>query len=456
MSRLKNEDGRSPEFDVVVVGAGLAGLSAAERLQSAGRRVCVLEARDRVGGRVHDIAINGRPVELGGAFASPRHERLLALAERVGVDTFAAYTPMDDLVADGDGVLRGEAADLAPSSQAALERAIGQLENLGEKVPADRPWEGDPDFDRMSFESWLAGVEDLEARSALQTLFESLYSAPAYEMSAMHVAWRLVRGGGYRTQFAREGIAEELRFVQGPAGIAHALSEAVPNLRLDWPVTGLTQESDRVRVHGPRGEVTARRAIVAVPPTLAGRLTFAPAMPVARDALTQRVPQGGVVKTLLIYSSPFWRAQGLSGVCISAEGPVTVTMDGSPADNAFGTLVCFSDGDHARLLMAHEDQEIRKQLVLEQVARQFGELAREPHHYVEQAWMAEEWSRGGYMGVFPPGVLTRYGHALIEPVGRIHWAGTETATEHYGYMEGALASADRVVAEVDRELDRSE
>jgi monoamine oxidase len=210
----------------------------------------------------------------------------------------------------------------------------------------------------------------------------------------------------------------------------------------------------RVIRHGPAGvavgadrlTVAARRAIVAVPPTLAARIAYEPAMPAARDGLTQRMAQGSVVKCMAVYDRPFWREQGLSGALTSVTGPISVGFDNSPPDGTPGVLMGFMEGRAARAA-ADLSRDERRAQVVGCFTRAFGSQAAEPLDYVDRAWAADPWSRGCYGGFMPTGGWTDYGAALRQPVGPIHWAGAETATVWNGYMDGAVSSGRRAAEE---------
>ena len=191
----------------------------------------------------------------------------------------------------------------------------------------------------------------------------------------------------------------------------------------------------------------ARRVIVALPPALAGRIQYEPALPALRDGLTQRMPQGHLVKVQAIYERPFWRADGLNGTSISDVGPCNVTFDSSPRSGSPGALLGFVGGDEARRFARLSAPE-RRRAALASLARAFGPRALEPIDYLEADWASDPYSRGCPVGIAPPGVLTTYGAALREPVGRIHWAGTETSTYWNGYMDGAVRSGERAAREV--------
>jgi monoamine oxidase len=219
-------------------------------------------------------------------------------------------------------------------------------------------------------------------------------------------------------------------------------------VRLGVPVTVIRQDDGGgVEITHDGGVVEASRVLVAIPPTLAGRIRYSPALPPLRDQLTQQVPMGYVIKVQIAYPEPFWRAEGLSGSVFSFDDEVSAIFDNSPPDLSCGVLLGLLEGSHARRAGKLPPEE-RKEMILSVFARFFGPRAANPDEYVERDWAAEEWSRGCYGGRFGTGVWTGYGEALREPVGRIHWAGTETAEVWNGYMDGAVRSGERAACEV--------
>jgi monoamine oxidase len=214
-------------------------------------------------------------------------------------------------------------------------------------------------------------------------------------------------------------------------------------IRLQTPVRSIAQDDDGVTVEGVR----AKAAIVAIPPSLTARIAFDPPLPAPRDQLVQRMPQGSVIKCMAIYDQPFWRQEGLSGQAVSTRGPVKVMFDNSPPDGSPGVLLGFLEGAEAREL-GEWTPDVRRNAVVESFARVFGAPAARPDGYVERSWAHEQWTRGCYGCYMPPGAWTAHGPALRAPVGRVAWAGAETATVWMGYMDGAVRSADRAVAEI--------
>jgi monoamine oxidase len=440
--------------DVVVVGAGLAGLTAARRIQQEGRRVVVLEARDRVGGRVlnHTFA-DGTIVELGGQWVGPTQDRVLAFAEEFGIGTFPTYEAGEHLAGINGGVRRwvGETFGLDEEALIDVGESQAALEELAKTVPLDAPWEapGARELDAQTLDSWLASnVKTEQGLSFWRMLVPALFSAQADQMSLLHFLFYIHSGGLIDMLVATGGGAQDSRVVGGSQAIAlRAAEELGGAVRLGCSVHLIRQDADGVEVVHDGGSVQAERVIVAVPPALAGRIRYRPALPGLRDQLTQQVPMGSVIKLQIRYERAFWRDNGLSGFALSLEDPVSVTFDNSPADGRCGVLLGFLEGEHATtasLLSAEE----RRELALRCFGKFFGDEALRPVEYIELDWTDEEYSRGCYGGRMGTGTWTRYARALREPVGRIHWAGTETADVWNGYMDGAVRSGERAAEEV--------
>jgi monoamine oxidase len=442
------------EADVIVVGAGLAGLMAARQLVAAGRSVLVIEARDRVGGRTVNASIGaGKVTEMGGQWVGPTQERLLALASELGIETFSTYHEGRNLL-ELRGKLRrykGTIPRLAPHVLLDIDRARRKVRRAARRVPADAPWTAPKaeELDSLTLASWVRkAARTRKARRLLEVAIGTVMGTGSAELSALWMLSYVSSAGSFDALIDVEGGAQQDRFVGGSQAISQRLAEELGDvIALAAPVRRISQDGGGLDVEADGLGARAHRVIVAVPPPLAGRIAFAPSLGGRRDQLTQRMAHGALTKCAAVYPEPFWREGGLSGQAVSDRGPVTTTFDNSPPDGAPGVLLGFIAGAEA-IRHARRSEADRRRIVLESFERLFGERAAKPGIYLETAWAEEEWTRGGPVCSFTPGSLVPYGEALRQPAGRIHWAGAETATVWCGYMEGAVRSGERAAEEV--------
>ena len=442
------------EADVAVVGAGLAGLVAARELRAAGASVAVLEARDRVGGRTLNEPLgDGQVVEVGGQWLGPTQDRIAALAREVGVDTFATHVTGARLI-EFDGRLRrytGRIPRIGPAVLADVQQAMLKLDRLARRVPLDAPWEAPraEHLDSQTLWSWMRrNVYTRGGRALLELATEAVWAAEPAEISLLHILFYIHSAGRFEVLLETEGGAQQDRFVGGSQLVSIRMAEELDDaVELSAPVRRIEHSSDGVLVVADGDEIRARRAIVAIPPPLCGRIAYDPPLPGYRDQLTQRMPQGSVIKCMAVYDAPFWRDEGLSGEATSDAGPAKLTFDNTPPSGSPGVLVGFLEGARARQYGRFTPAQ-RREAVLKGFARLFGDRAGRPDRFIERAWADEEWSRGCYGCYMPPGGWTQFGQALRTPIGPIHWAGAETATVWSGYMDGAVQSGQRAASEV--------
>ena len=440
--------------DVAIVGAGLAGLAAARAVAAAGKRPVVLEARDRVGGRTLNEPVGGgKVVEIGGQWVGPGQKRVLGLIEELGLETFPTYGEGRNLF-ERRGRIRGYEGTIPRVSPLALAETAASLRRINamaRTIDPERPWAAPKaeSWDSQTFATWMGRrVRTPTARDLMRLAIWAVWAAEPEDVSLLSVLFYIRSAGSFEALVDTQGGAQDSRVVGGSQAISLRMAEELDDcVVLDAPVRRIEHARGIVTVSTAGGvAVEAWRAILALPPVLAGRIEYDPPMPAVRDGLTQRMAMGSVVKCMAVYPEPFWRAEGFSGQVTSADGPVSVTYDNSPPDGSPGVLLAFLEGAAARAA-ADLPQPERRAIVLGCLERFFGPRAAEPERYLDKAWAADPYSAGCYGGFLPTGAWRANGPALRAPVGPIHWAGAETATLWSGYMDGAISSGERAAAE---------
>jgi monoamine oxidase len=441
---------QSRQADVVIIGAGLAGLTAARVLLKAGvTSVLVLEARDRVGGRTLNQDIGGgHVVEAGGQWVGPTQTHIRKLADELGVKTFKTYNKGKSVTwVEGRRSTRA-AAGLKPADLLDFGRAQARLETMARTIPLAKPWSAPQAevYDAQTVASWLkANTATAGARSLFELVLEGTLGK-AEDVSLLYFLFYLHSAGGLDALENTEGGAQDSRFVGGSQLVSLRLAaELKDRVILNTPVLRVVDRPpERVRVVTAATAFEARRVVVAMMPADTRCIEFDPPLPTARQELVKGWKGSPAFKVNVVYEKPFWRDEGVNGQATGELPLVGMTFDNSPPEGRPGVLVAFLNEKAAARF---RDAAQRRKAVVKDLAKYFGDRALQPTGYVEMDWSAEKWTTGCVSPVGPR-LLTRFGLALREPVGRIHWAGTETAEVWTGYMEGAVRSGERVAEEV--------
>ncbi|XP_077983035.1 amine oxidase [flavin-containing] B-like [Glandiceps talaboti] len=452
--------------DVIVIGAGISGMSAAKVLHEAGLDIMVLEARDRLGGR--SVTFNDPSygcADMGAGFVGPTQNRILRLMKELGIENYKVNeTGKTLLELDGtrycyDGVIPNF---YNPITALDINHLLVTIEKELEKIPVSAPWDSAEaeEYDNMRAAEWFDKVCWTDgAKSLGRILTTSIFLAEPEEMSLLLFLWNLKVGGGTKRMTSIENGAQERFIYGGIQQISEKIAELIgtDKVFLNSCVTALTQNDDGVKVTTKSGKIyMADHVVLAIPPILVTEIAFQPVLPFAKDKMLEEIylkkSVGAGYKVYAFYENAFWRDQGLNGFSIS-DGLIPATFDGTKPDGTHPALIGLIGGNNARLLASLSPEDRRYQICQHFADLFQSEDALHPKHFIEYSWIDDEYSKG-CIGLFPIGFLNKYGRTLRESHGHVYFAGTETATVWRGYMDGAVQAGERAAREVLHSLGR--
>ncbi|OWP20719.1 putrescine oxidase [Microbacterium sp. AISO3] len=446
--------------DVAIVGAGAAGLTAANDLRKAGLSVVVLEARDRVGGRLWTDEIDGAMLELGGQWVSPDQHALIDTLADLGLETYTRYRDGDSVYVGPDGQarrFRGEMFPVAPETERVIDEITARLDAMVAEIDPDRPWahEKAAEWDRISWDAWLRQqTDDDEAvRNLAFATGSAMLTKPTHTFSLLQSLLMAASAGSYSHLVDADFILDK-RVVGGlqqvPLRLAERLGEDVllaqPVRSIEYSDAGAVVRTDEVTVR-------ARHVVLALAPVLYNRISFSPPLPRLKHQMHQHFSMGFVIKVHAVYDRPFWREQGLSGTAFSPYELSHEAYDNTNHGDERGTLVGFVSDQNADDLFRLSADE-RRERILESLSHYYGPEAKNPIVYYESDWGSEEWTRGAYAASFDLGGLTRYGAEQLELVAPLHVACSDLAGLGYQHVDGAIRMGHRVADEI-LEADRA-
>ncbi|XP_003218986.3 amine oxidase [flavin-containing] B [Anolis carolinensis] len=449
----------SNKCDVVVIGGGISGLSAAKLLFDSGLNVIVLEACNRVGGRTFTVRNKHvKYVDLGGAYVGPTQNRILRLSKELGLETYKV-NEVEHLIHHVKGKsypFKGPFPPMwNPIAYLDYNNLWRTMDEMGKEIPNEAPWEAPhaEEWDKMTMQELIDKICWTNAAKRFATLFVNVdVTSEPHEVSALWFLWYVKQCGGTTRIFSTTNGGQERKFVGGSGQISEKIMDYLGDLvKLEKPVSYIDQTGGNVKVKTLHHETfEAQYVICAIPPALTLKIHFNPPLPSMRNQLINRIPMGSVIKCIVYYKEAFWRKKDYCGTMIieDDDAAIGLTLDDTKPDGSFPAIIGFILARKCRRL-CHLTKEERKIEICELYAKVLGsQEALRPVHYEEKDWCEEQYSGGCYTAYFPPGIMTQFGRILREPNGRIFFAGTETATEWSGYMEGAVQAGERAAREI--------
>jgi monoamine oxidase len=437
-------------LDTIIIGAGFSGIAAGKLLHEHGRTFKILEARDRIGGRVHTKRFSEELyVDLGGQWIGPGQDRMYQLCEELAVPYFETYNTGYHMLDFGGKVkkFKGLIPKLDPVSLVNIDFVLKKLEKMAKQINVDQPWSHPKaaHYDSVSLAFFLEkNCRTQNCKKIVQLALETVFACELNEISLLHALFYIKSGRDLNTLINIENGAQQHRIVGGMQTLIGRMAEPFrEEILFEHPVYAVEQKEGFVHVSGQGFDFPAKTAIIAIPPPLAANIDFNPPLPLEKRQLLDRIAMGIVVKCFMIYEKPFWRKEDFSGQAFAdGNSPFQSIFDSSPKDGSYGIILGFCISDRAKAFLQKE--KTKRQLTMQQMlVRYFGEKANNPIQYIDHTMSDEAWTKGCYAGLYPTGAWTGFKDAYRKQQGNIFWAGTESSEKWYGYIEGAVLAGEK-------------
>ena len=435
--------------DTVIIGAGFAGIAAAKKLQKAGKSFLILEARDRIGGRTLTENLDcGATIDLGAQWIGPDQHLIWDWVKATNTATYECYDSGKNILSVNQKIshYKGTIPKVDPVSLIGIGLAINKINQLSQQVSLETPWAHPKakKWDSMTVASWMDKQMLTEKAKTLFSIgIETVFAAEPDELSFLGALFYAHSGKNLDSLLAVTGGAQQTLLVNGTQQLLKDIAQPFDSqIMLNHVVKKIELADESVTVHTKNGKVIAKHCIVTLPPALMNTIEFDPILPQMKAQLYQRMPMGAAMKCFCIYEKPFWRSKGFSGQIVTDGHPIRVTFDCSKDNDSHGIILAFVEGQAARDFI-DLPKEIRQQQITEGLAKYLGKEALSLIEYTDKCWTKEVYSRGCYVGLLPPGVLSKFKDTIRQPYERIRFAGTETATHWNGYLDGAIQSGYR-------------
>ncbi|MFD2203421.1 flavin monoamine oxidase family protein [Shivajiella indica] len=441
--------------EVIIIGAGFSGISASKKLNQANIPFLVLEARDRLGGRVYTKKLSeDLYLDFGGQWIGPGQDRMYELCREFGLEYYETYDQGNNLLDFGKKVrkFKGLIPKLDIVSLINLDLVLKKLERMAKSISLEEPWNHPKamEYDRISLAEFISvNCKTISCKKIVSLALETVFASELNEISLLHALFYIKSGRDLNTLINIKDGAQLHRIVGGMQSLIEKMAAPFHDkIHFNRTVKKILQENEVIKVKGEDFELTCKKLIIAIPPPLVSKLEFEPMLSGKKRQIIDRISMGQVGKCFMVYKKPFWRENDFSGQAFAdANSPFQSIFDCSPKDTKYGILMGFTIAKRAREYFTKSKEE-RKNIMKGKLIQYYGNEAAEPLLYEDFTMTDEAWSRGCYAGLYPTGAWTGFQNAYSKAEGNILWAGTEASPIWFGYIEGAVRAGESAAESV--------